>query len=591
MADGLTWPLLRELSGRQVLFGLPTKDGPMFRFRSLPGNAPHLRARSLFAAMGVTIVAASVLSGFGQSAQAATASTNEYASTTIGTAALVPPHSTASTAASASRQPRGVRHAPTPLSRQAAATVTGPASLDVASSAVQAALLRNFNGTSSRDSEVTNFNAKFEPPDQGLCVGNGFVLEAVNSAYSIYQTNGKLIRGPFNVNDLFNEGAAEFTSDPRCYFDAATNTWFAVILFINSDSTLSRVDLAVNTSGDPTNLWTQYQIDTSDDGRLGEPSHPGCPCLGDQPLLGIDQFNIYISTNEFSLLGPQFNGAQIYAVAKSDLLSGQAQAHVVHFDKLAIGGAVAASVQPALNRGAPEAEYFMNSLDPNGTFDNRLGVWAMTNRGAVASGGKPTLSSTVITSEPYAIPPGAEQKGSTSLLDSGDDRMQQTQFVGGELWGELDTSVTIPNDPAARAGAAWFAVHPTLNGKHIASAVIDRQGYVVSSQQYVLYPAIQADAAGAGAMVFTLTSANRFPSAAFALISGSGSNFGSPTVAAAGTGPYDPVATRWGDYSFAVPDPTSDAVWMATEYIPPVASQTSTGQRNWGTRVIEVNLG
>ena len=224
--------------------------------------------------------------------------------------------------------------------------------------------------------------------------------------------------------------------------------------------------------------------------------------------------------------GPEFNGAQIYAVAKSDLLAGQPQAHVVHFDKLAIGGAVAASVQPALSRGTPAAEYFMNSLDPNGTFDNRLGVWAMTNRPAVANGGKPTLSSTVITSEPYAIPPGAQQKGSTSLLDSGDDRMQQTQFIAGELWGELGTSVTIPNDPEARAGAAWFAVHPTLNGKRIGGAVIDRQGYVVVAHQYVLYPAVQADAAGRAAMVFALTGANRFPSAAFALLPAQGSNLG-----------------------------------------------------------------
>src|SRR5215212_8102382 len=29
-----------------------------------------------------------------------------------------------------------------------------------------------------------------EPPDQGLAVGNGFVLEAVNSALNVYDTNG-----------------------------------------------------------------------------------------------------------------------------------------------------------------------------------------------------------------------------------------------------------------------------------------------------------------------------------------------------------------------------------------------------------------
>jgi hypothetical protein len=67
----------------------------------------------------------------------------------------------------------------------------------------------------------------------------------------------------------------------------------------------------------------------------------------------------------------------------------------------------------------------MNSLDPNGTIDNRIGVWAMTNRNAVSEGGMPKLSSVVITSELNGVPPPAEQKGTSSFLDSGDDRMQQ----------------------------------------------------------------------------------------------------------------------------------------------------------------------
>ena len=80
------------------------------------------------------------------------------------------------------------------------------------------------------------------------------------------------------------------------------------------------------------------------------------------------------------------------------------------------------------------------------------------------------------------------------------------------------------------------------------------------------------------------------PSAAFASLTAGGANFGAPTVYGAGTGPYDPAATRWGDYSWAVLSPNRDTVWMATEYIPPVSSQTSTGQRNWGTRVAELSL-
>ena len=160
----------------------------------------------------------------------------------------------------------------------------------------------------------------------------------------------------------------------------------------------------------------------------------------------------------------------------------------------------------------------MDSLDPNGTFDQRLGVWALTNPQVVATGGTPTLSNVVIPSEAYGVPPGAEQKGTTSLLDSGDDRMQQVQYINGELWGALDTSVTIPKDTEARAGAAWFDVHPNLSNGVISAAQVRHQGYVSLSGNYVLYPAIQATPAGDVGMVMTLSGARRFPSAAYSVL-------------------------------------------------------------------------
>ena len=38
-----------------------------------------------------------------------------------------------------------------------------------------------------------------EPPDQGLCVGNGYVVEAVNSVIQVWDTNGNELTG---VGDL-----------------------------------------------------------------------------------------------------------------------------------------------------------------------------------------------------------------------------------------------------------------------------------------------------------------------------------------------------------------------------------------------------
>ncbi len=263
----------------------------------------------------------SVVAGMpsGHAATAASASV-QYAAGTPSLAHQLSAQASSGTRAPAS-YPRGARRTRTSSS---AATRTAQAPTATASTAATSAttLLHNFNGVSSLDSAVTNFGAEFEPPDQGLCTGNGFVLEPVNSAYRIYHTNGSEVVGPFNVNDIFNVGAAEFTSDPRCYFDASTNKWFVEILFINAASTASAVDIAVSKTADPTKMWTQYTIDTTDNGGAGQPRNPGCPCLGDQPLLGIDHNNVYISTNEFSLAGPQFNGAQVYAIAKSDLVAG-----------------------------------------------------------------------------------------------------------------------------------------------------------------------------------------------------------------------------------------------------------------------------
>lgn len=276
---------------------------------------------------------------------------------TLTPAAVVNPMTLTLDTAPASTLPKGAR----PTHPQGH-TGTIPASASALDS--QSRTLENFNGVSSRDSERVNFGAEFEPPDQGLCVGNGYVVEPVNSAYTIYHTDGSKVAGPFNVNKLYGEGSRQFTSDPRCFYDKATNTWFAIILFISADNKHGRTDLAVNPTGNPTTPWTVYHIDGTDI------NDNGCPCFGDQPLLGIDQYNLYISTNEFSILGPQFNGAQIYALSKSQLVALSHSVNVVHFGNLNIGGSIAASVQPALTYDTnANAEYFMDSLDPNGTFD------------------------------------------------------------------------------------------------------------------------------------------------------------------------------------------------------------------------------
>jgi hypothetical protein len=265
--------------------------------------------------------------------------------------------------------------------------------------------------------------------------------------------------------------------------------------------------------------------------------------------------------------------------------------HFAHFSKLKIDGQPASSIQPAITDEEAPAEYMMGSIDPTETEGSSIGVWALTGARAVAKGSAPILSSLVLSSERFVMPVPAAQKGTHAKLEADDDRMQQTQFIGGRLWGALSTSLVPPGEKRLHDGAAWFAVEPSVSKGALAPATrIAAQGYVTAPGEDFIYPALQLTPSGGGAMVGTLTGRERFPSAAYSLFS-SGGGWGPIVPAAEGTTNYDPKAERWGDYSWAIMAPNRKAVWLATEYVPPASSQTLDGKKDWGTRVFEVPTG
>jgi len=487
-----------------------------------------------------------------------------------------------------------------------------------------------FPGISHLDQRLASNGNQFslEPPDQGLAVGSGFVVEAVNLAVSVYSTSGTLLAGPAGLNGFFGLAPAivrsgptygPFTSDPRVYYDAPTGRWFLTMLEIDTDPKTgallghSALFVAVSKSNDPTQAWNIFSFDTTNAGGNG------CPCFGDQPLIGADQNGFFITTNEFSIAGPAFNGAQIYAVSKKSLENGMASV-VVHFGGMPLAEGISYSVQPATTppggtyetaRGG--TEYFLSALDFDGTLDNRIAVWALTN---TASLDTPvpnlSLSSAVIASEVYGMPAAMEQKpgplpladllktknnalGVTTnehleLLDSNDDRMQQTVFAAGALWSSLTTVVKPANGPV-RAAIAWFIVTPSWNQGTLTAAMTN-QGYLAAGQDNLAYPSIGVNAAGKGVMTFTLVGPDYFPSAAYATLDAV-NGVGPIRIAAQGTvpddgftgyGAFDGRVARWGDYSAAVAA-ADGSIWLAVEYIP---GGTRTVLANWGTFISRI---
>ena len=183
-----------------------------------------------------------------------------------------------------------------------------------------AAPLVNFNGVSSRDSAETNFGLQFEPPDQGLCVGNGFVRGAGQLRLHRLRRSGHALAGPFNVNGPFDEGLTRIHERPALLLRRGRPHLARDHPRASARPKKARASTSRSTPrAIPARVWTAYKLDTTDPAR-GKGKE--CPCFGDQPKLGIDAFNLYVTTDEFSILGPAFNGDQIYAFALKDLVAG-----------------------------------------------------------------------------------------------------------------------------------------------------------------------------------------------------------------------------------------------------------------------------
>ena len=521
----------------------------------------------------------------------------------------------------------------------------------------------SFEGLNVFDQRTANGGNQFtiEPPDQGLCAGNGFVLETVNDVLRVYSTSGSPAGAVTDLNTFYGYPAqinrttgvqGPFVTDPSCYYDPDHSRWFHLALTAEIDPSTgaftgpNHLDIAVSRTANPLGKWNIYRLAVQDDGTDQTPTHPGCPCIGDYPHFGADRHGFYVTTNEYpfgsdpGVFGNNFNGAQLYAFSKDAMAAGSSFVPMVRFENLAVpvGGArragftvwgAQASPVDYDNRGGG-TEYFLSSnagAETTNTTgrDNHIVLWSLVNTGSLNTASPAlTLRSRALDSEPYAIPPLANQKvGPVPLrdclavtclpdlgpsnegeapLDANDSRMQQVWLAGGTLYGALDTAGVVAGN--LHAAVAWFAVSPAL---FPSNASIQDQGYVGVAGNDVSYPAIAILPNGRGAMAMTLVGGSYFPSAAYVPIASG--DTGAVHVIGRGQAPEDgfcgyaffncafpePGARpRWGDYGAAVV--LGNTLWIGSEYIAhscsfntysndPTCGGTRVTLANWSTRI------
>jgi hypothetical protein len=309
-----------------------------------------------------------------------------------------------------------------------------------------------------------------EPPDQALCVGSGYVVEAVNDVINVFDTAGQSVLPdntatnivatlPRNVNHAVDLNSfygyppainrstgirGQFVTDPTCIYDAATHRFFLVVLTLEvvpttgAFTTVNHLDLAVSATSNPTGSWNIYRIDVTNDGTNTGGSNPG-PYLGDYPHIGADANGVYVTTNAYPWCCNGFSGAQIYALSKAQLAAGAASVTLVHIDTSGTVNAPsdAGSTQPGFtvwpaqsptasqfNTSAGGTEYFMSSNAADeathpvaGTGGNyqsdKIVVWTLTNTSSLnTTSPSLSLSNRLVGVNQYALPPKQKQAGS-----------------------------------------------------------------------------------------------------------------------------------------------------------------------------------
>jgi hypothetical protein len=497
---------------------------------------------------------------------------------------------------------------------------------------------KGFNALSHFDQRNAGGGNQFslEPPDQALAVGNGFVVEGVNSAFNIYNRSGKpQLAAPVSASQFFGLAPeilrssppvfGEFLSDPVLLFDSTTQRFFAIVgAIVQNPSTgaflaQTRLHIAVSQSADPTGAWTLFTLDATD---KNNPDGQG-PRLPDYEKISFDQNGFYITSDSFQIFPDgtfgNYIGTAVRAISKSALEQvGRVSAPpVVEFDirfnpsgnifNFVIWPAKTPPGQPFSQlRGG--SQYFISSdaVDFNGT---QVAIWTMFNTSSLNTK-TPQLHLGFIvlgTGTYFGATQGVEQKpGPLPLgmalcgcpnptlptLDPGDTSIQSVDYANGRLFATLGTQVV---DAMGHPQMAVYFMMFQQSAANPTVFTLAAHHVISETGASLLRGSVGANKDGRGAIVYTLVGPNNYPSSAFSPIDNA--SVGPITIAKAGVVPEDgftgyppdqrpPFNTaRWGDYSYtAVDDFDQSTVWLGTEYIPNVPR---TVNANWGTFITE----
>src|SRR5215216_1054003 len=316
------------------------------------------------------------------------------------------------------------------------------------------------------------------PPDPSVAVGPTYVVEMANNAGAVYDKAGNPIV-LFRTQDFFGTGE-NFVFDPYVLYDSHSGRYFAII----SDGTANQVRMFVSDTDNPLLSWHGYWMAFSN--------------LPDQARIGVSTDTIAIIASDFGSSG--FTHEEVYFWGKSGVVSG-VDFRWVHWDI----NPEYFHIQPAIAMTSSSAApiWWVYSPWNGGNFAiifNTSCDWGAPNCFVDLIYNVPIA--------PTAIPPEAEQAGSSNLVATNDARINSAAIIGNTiLWSQNDRCIP-DGDSSPRSCIRWDIV--TAGGSLLQDMDIGVAG------KHLYFGATAAEMNVQFGITFGLSSSADFPSVAFA---------------------------------------------------------------------------
>ena len=392
------------------------------------------------------------------------------------------------------------------------------------------------------------------PPDTQMAATGTYVFELTNEQGKITNTAGTHTYATFTTQGFFAINSTDNVGDVQLMWDGLSARWF----FSACDFTVNKVWIAVSLNASPIGSYYTYWFNTGI--GLG-------PTLMDQPTMGVSRTFAAWDVNIFNSTSLSFLGTNLMVFNKHKLEIGSLSYQALSYNMFSLHPAR----QTTTNGTGTDVLYAASTV----SLTSSTSVDLLEISGTVGSLTTVLLSYSISST---GTVPGGVQAGTTTLVVTGDDRVQSIGWANGYLWLAYSVACTPSGDATTRSCVRADAVQTATNA-------VKQDSNIGLAGLYLFYPAlVPFYSAGTGfLMILGYSGALDYPSIA---VTGQNStdNYGTyrgPIPVLSGANPD--TSGRFGDYSgisYALSG-TRVTAWGASEY---------DGSSGWATEVVHFSF-